>query len=171
MIEHDETPEALYQAVGQLVLMASALDHQLSRICIAVFGLVETPFLEPVVGSLDSSRKVDMLKAYAQKLKPSDWKGAIRKHAEAVERLNQQRNRAAHSSMIIEHGRASLTSSAASKLLRSLDLERGTASRLRIADLFAAIASGEKALGSGETLIENLQRLADTKKSVRSGEL
>jgi hypothetical protein len=157
MSEIAETENAC-AVVGELVLLASALDHQLNRICILLLGLNETPMLEPIVASLDSARKIEILKAYSVKLSAENWKTAIRKHAEGVEKINRARNKAAHSVLIFENGKAVLFSPAFAKLLSSVDLKSKVAKKLSISGFRNSIKDAERTIGEGHQLIENLMK-------------
>jgi hypothetical protein len=46
--------------VGELVLLHTALDHQLNIIIIEVMHLTPSPMLEPVVSTLDPRQKIEM---------------------------------------------------------------------------------------------------------------
>lgn len=150
--------------VGELVLTASALDHQLNRICISALALVECPMLEPMVASLDSARKIEILRAFSTKIAAPQWRKAIRDHAETVEKVNRARNTAAHSVLSFQKEKAVLSSPAAAKLLRSIDLTTMSADRISLGKLEAATRAAEKALGVGENLLMNL-RLVATKRA------
>jgi hypothetical protein len=158
--EEEEEAQRAYAIVGELILIASALDNQLNRICISALSLTESPMLEPVVASLDSARKIEILKAYASNLTAMDWKKGLKAHAEAVEVVNRARNIAAHSVMSFRDGKITLHSPAAAKLLKSIDIASKTADRVDIQELAAAIKNGEVALGSGIDLLGKLERVA-----------
>jgi hypothetical protein len=76
--------------------MAGALDYQLNHILIAAFSLVQSTLLEPVVVSLDSSRKIEMLKNYAAHIRAKGWREALKGHLLLVEKINSARDKAAH---------------------------------------------------------------------------
>lgn len=157
--EEEETRRAC-AIVGELVLIASALDHQLNRICISVLALTESPMLGPVVASIDSTRKIEILKAYATKITAPEWMKALKAHAEAVEDVNRLRNTATHSVLSFQGGKAVLSSSSAAKLFRSINLTTKTAEKVSFSKLEAAIKKGEAALGTGVDLLENFERVA-----------
>ena len=155
----NEAYREMYAIVGELILIANALDHQLNRICISLFDLPDAPMVEPIVASLDSARKIEIIKAYASRLKSQDWKKGLKSHAKAVEVINSARNAAAHSVLSIKQDGAVLTSPAAAKLLKAIDLQTKTADTIQIDDLRSSIKKAEATLGSGENVIENLARL------------
>ena len=49
--------QELFATVGELVLISTALDHLLNRVLIAVLHLGDAPLIEPVVATLDATRK------------------------------------------------------------------------------------------------------------------
>lgn len=155
----DEAYREMYAAVGELVLIATALDHQLNHVCIALFELPVAPMVEPVVASLNSPRKIEMIKARAALINAPDWKKGFKSHVEAVEAVNRARNSAAHSVMSTRDGRPVLASPAAAKLLKTIDLKTKTTSVIVLEDLRSSIRRGEAALGSGQNLLDNLERL------------
>lgn len=164
----EATARHAYSVVGELVLIASALDSQLNKICIATLDLKASVLLEPAIGSIDSARKIEILKTYASKLKAAGWKKGIIKHAEAVENINRWRNIAAHSVISFHRGRVALISPAAAKLLRSIDIASKSASKVDLEDLEQAIRRAEAALGSGENLLKNLERVNQERDRRRS---
>ena len=58
-------------SVGELVLLYTALDHQLNRIIIEV---MQAPMLEAVVATLDPRQKIEMLKSRVGHVRQPDWK-------------------------------------------------------------------------------------------------
>ena len=154
--------ERACKAVGHLILVSSALDEQLNQICILALALKETPMLAPAVASIDSSRKIEILKEYSKKLKSSEWKKEIKHHAERVESINRVRNVAAHSVLSFdERGNAILKSTALAKIFKDLDLETKSIGRPDMGQFESAAQNGLAALTSGKVLIENLKRVAD----------
>jgi hypothetical protein len=147
--------------VGELVLTASALDDQLNRICVTLLDLDKATMAPPIVASLDSSKKIEILKAYARTLKKGQtWRKGILDRLEAVEEINRARNIAAHCVMALEGGNAVLRSMAAAKLFKSIDLATKTAKSVQLEFLQDAIKKGQGALGSGANVLENLGRMA-----------
>ena len=162
-MQKDEAYREMYAAVGELVLIATALDFQLNQICIALFELPAAPMVEPVVASLNSSRKIEMIKARAAHFSAKDWKQGLKSHVEAVEAVNRARNNAAHSVISIRDGRPVLTSPAAAKLLKTINLATKKAEVIQTEDLRSSIQRGEAALGSGQSVLENLEKLRDVR--------
>ncbi|MDR3500910.1 MAG: hypothetical protein P4L72_16980 [Parvibaculum sp.] len=142
-----------YAVVGELILLATALDHQCNHVLIQVLNLGGAPLLEPVVATLDPVRKIEILKERAKHIGHVAWKTPLIKYLEKVEKINAQRNIACHRPLIPDGDDAVFGSVAAAKLLKNLYKDRPSA-----ADLKKTIALGEVALGEGINLIENFER-------------
>jgi len=151
---------ASYGVVGELVLIANALDHQLNHVLIQILHLSESPMLEPVVATLDTVRKVEMLKERSKHIGQLSWRKPVLSYLEKLERVWKWRNIACHTALIPDekHG-AVFAPAAAAKLLKNLQIEDRATKRIPIADLKSAIALGEAALGAGQNIIENFQKL------------
>jgi transcriptional regulator with XRE-family HTH domain len=158
---------AAYGVVGELVLLANALDHQLNHVLIQVMHLVESPMLEAVVATLDTVRKIEMLKERSKFIAQSRWQKAVIAYVDKIERVWKWRNVACHTPLIPDeqHG-AAFVPTAAAKLLKSLQLgKEPVAKRVPYGDLKSTITLGESALADGFALIENFQKLnAERKK-------
>ena len=149
-----------FSHVGEIVLLASALDHQLTHVVIEVLHLTKSPMLEPVVATLDSSRKVEILKGRLRHIKQSGWKKPVEKYLDLIERVNRSRNIACHSQMIRDVENFVFASSQAAKLFKGLKLEGvPTVERVGLDSIIGAIGFAEQALGAGVTLIENFQKV------------
>lgn len=148
---------AAYGVVGELILIATALDYQLNHILIQVLHLTESPMLESVIATLDLNRKVEMLKARAKHIQQPQWRNAVLSHLDKLERIYRWRNIAAHTALIPddEH-EAVFAPAAAAKLLKSLQIEEEPiANRVPISDLKPIIKLAELALYEGENIIQN----------------
>jgi hypothetical protein len=159
--DRDEKFRAAYGVVGELVLLATALDHQLNHVLIQVLHLVESPMLEAVVATLDTVRKIEMLKERSKYIAQSNWQKPVLSYVDKLERVSRWRNITCHTPLIPDeqHG-AVFAPTAAAKLLKTLQLGKDPmAKRVPIADLKSAITLGESALGDGLSLIENFQSL------------
>jgi hypothetical protein len=157
----DSKFRAAYAAVGELVLITSALDHQLNHVLIHVLPLSESPMLEAVIATLDMVRKIEMLKARSKHIAQPTWRKPLLSYLDKLERISRWRNVACHTVLIPDstHG-AVFAPAAAAKLLKSLQVgDELTISRIPIADLKSAITLSESALGDGENLIENFQKV------------
>jgi hypothetical protein len=138
--------------------MASALHDQLNHICISLLALTASPMLESVMASVESARKIEIVKMYAKSIiKEPTWAKGLREHVDAVEDVNRVRNVAAHSVMRLESGRVVLRSPAAAKLLKAIDLDKKTVPPILLESLAKAIKNGEAALASCANLLDNLQ--------------
>jgi hypothetical protein len=147
-----------YAIVGELVLIASALDYQLAEIMVEVLNMGPSPMIMPVVLTLDAARKVEILKRRAGLITSDDWKKGLIRHVEKVERVFKQRNIACHMPPMLQDGKWTLRPLAAAKLFRSIDLDKKTLEGFKVGDLAEAIALGEVALGEGAKVLENCQR-------------
>ena len=151
---------AAYGTVGEVVLLASAIDSQLNHVLIQLLHLVESPMLEAVIATLDTVRKIEMLKERSTFIAQTRWQKPVRMYVEKVERVYKWRNIACHTPMIPDekHG-AVFVPTAAAKLLKGLQLAAPVAKRVPYAELEAAIKIGESALAEGMSLIENFQKV------------
>jgi hypothetical protein len=150
-----------FAMVGELVLLASALDHQLNHVTIAVLHLEKSPMLEPVVATLDPSRKVEILKARSKHIAQKDWKKSIERYLDKVERVLKARNIACHSPLIKNDRGFEFAPPAASKLLKSLDLAKPSLYRRSgLKDAEEAISVAEGALRDGESILHNFTRVS-----------
>ncbi len=146
--------------VGEIVLLASALDHQLTHVVIELLHLSKSPMLEPVVATLDAPRKLEILKGRAKHIRQAHWKKPIEKYVDLVERVNRVRNTACHSQMLQEGEKFIFTSSQAAKLFKGLKLEGvPTVERVPLDTITGAVKIAEQALGAGVNLIENFERV------------
>jgi hypothetical protein len=116
--------------------------------------------LEPVVATLESSRKMEILKGRLRHIKQSDWKKEIQRYVDLVERVNKSRNIACHSQLLREGDTFVFSSSQAAKLFKGLKLEGvPTVERTPLGSVVQAIGAAEQALGAGQNLIENFERI------------
>jgi len=146
--------------VGEIVLMASALDHQLTHVVIEVLHLTKSTMLEPVVATLDSSRKLEILKGRAKHIKQAHWRKPIEQYVDLIERVIRARNTTCHSQMLLEGDKFVFSSSQAAKLFKGLKLEGvPTVERVPLEAIANTIPVAERALGMGENLIRNFGRV------------
>jgi DNA-binding XRE family transcriptional regulator len=152
---------AAYSVVGELVLLTTALDHQLNHVLIQVLHLADSPMLEAVVATLDMNRKIEMLKARAKHISNAAWQKPLQTHLDKLEQVSSWRNIACHTALIPdkEHG-AVFAPAAAAKLLKNLQLgENPTSKQIPIAEFTPKIKLGESALFEGQVLIQNFERM------------
>jgi len=143
-----------YAVIGELVLMASALDERLNNVVRLVCSLPKSALMEPIIGAIDSSRKVEILRNYASHMRSKEWKSSLKKLCEQVEKVNKARNTACHSALRFEEGSPILINVSAGKLLKNLHNNKTP-----IASLEVAIRLGEEALAYSTVVIENFERL------------
>jgi hypothetical protein len=159
--DRDARFRAAYRVVGELVLLATALDHQLNHVLIQVLHLVESPMLEAVIATLDTVRKIEMLKERSKFIAQSKWQKPVMSYVEKLERVSRWRNIACHTPLIPdEKYGAVLVPTAAAKLLKTLQLgKEPVAKRVPYVELKSAITLGESALADGLNLIDNFQKV------------
>lgn len=156
-----------HQIIGELILITSALDRQLNDIVIEVMQLEKTPFLSPVIASLDCARKVEILKAASRKINTGKFSKELMKHAKNVEQVNANRNIAAHSVLVMNQGNAELVPVSAAKIFKSLDLDKKTLQTHQMSEFEQAIEKAYNTIGSGDNLIKNFGRAKATHKALR----
>lgn len=149
----------VYAIVGELVLIATALDTLLNSVVVQVLHLGSPPMIEPVVGTLDPVRKVEILKERAPHIQNEEWKKRVTAFVNKTESVFRQRNIACHMPAVLENGKWTLTPVSAARVLKHLDLKQPKAKRFPINDLKDAISTGEKALAEGLDVVENFKRL------------
>lgn len=160
---------AAYGVVGELVLLASALDHQLNHVLIQVMPLTESPMLESVISTLDNVRKIEMLKTRSGHITEPRWRKPILSYVGKLETVSKWRNIAAHMPLIPDNRHdAVFVPTAAAKLLKTLRLDSPVAHKIPVADLKSAIKTGEEALGEGVNIIQNF-RNANAARNKRFG--
>jgi hypothetical protein len=149
-----------YAIVGELVLISSALDHAITNVTIEVFGLMRTPLLEPIVATLDSRQKLELLKRRSKHISQQDWKRGIERFCDKCEAVSRVRNIVAHDPMSTDErtGGPVFKPYAAAKMLRDLLPKEMRVEHTEIEECKQAIRKGEEALGLSQTLIQNFQR-------------
>jgi transcriptional regulator with XRE-family HTH domain len=151
---------AAYAVVGEFVLIANALDYQLNHVLIQILPLTDSPMLESVIATLDTAKKIELLKERSAHIAQSNWRKPVSSYLEKLERISEWRGIACHTALIPDeaHG-AVFTPTAATALLKTLQIgEHPAVRRIPIGELQLAIGLGELALGEGKSLIENFQR-------------
>lgn len=146
--------------------MASELDRQLNEICVELLRLGESKMAEPVMASLDAARKIELLKARASHMTAPIWKSKVMEHARAVEKVNRERNNAAHSVLMFKGDTPVLAAISAAKLFKQLDLKSKTvAPSATINSLKAALDHAERTHGGGVILLERLRSVREKQKA------
>jgi hypothetical protein len=161
--EKDEAEhnKEMYAIIGELVLIANALDTVLNSVVVQVLHLGSSPMIEPVVGTLDPVRKMEILRERAPFIRSrnDEWKKRVTAFVSKAESVFRHRNIACHMPAMLEDGKWALTPVSAAKLLKHLDLDRPKAKRFSFDDLKTAISTGESALAEGVGLVENFKRV------------
>jgi hypothetical protein len=157
---HDTQFRASYAIVGELVLIANALDYQLNHVLIEILHLTDSPMLEAVVATLVTANKIEMLKERSKHIAQPNWRKSVTSYLEKLERVFSWRDIACHTALIPDskHG-AVFAPVAAATLLKSIQIaEQRTATRIPVAELKSVITLGESALGDGQNLVENFKK-------------
>jgi hypothetical protein len=162
-------------AVGELVLLYNALDHQLNRITIELMHLEQSPMLEAVVATLDPRQKIEMLKSRAGHIRQHDVKQAIKTHADRLERVAKTRNVVCHTPLVPSKndGELEFAPAAASKLLKSMTVRSKDdydVDRLTLDSVHEAIPLAERALGGGEDILTYFAKVRAALAVKRAGE-
>lgn len=154
--------------IGEIILLSTALDYQLTEVVIEVMHLEKSPMLETVVATIDGRQKIEMIKARARKLTAQDWKKALIDYAEKIEKVNQVRNTAAHTALIPKGDGFEFVPRQASKILKSMKIigREYELNRVSIEDIKAAVPVAEQALGDGQVVLDNLARLRDARQNL-----
>jgi len=158
-------------AVGKMILMGALLDDQLSKILIEVLALEPSPLLLSVVSTLDTSRKIDILKAQTKHLPDGPWKEGLKEYLGPLERAIKYRNIAAHSIPVENGGRLVLTSYATAKLMRALDRKEKVVAKLEVEALRGECDRAENAHSIGQNALENFKRFAAQVRDIRRKKL
>jgi hypothetical protein len=163
-----------YAAVGELVLLYTALDHQLNHVTIAVMQLSQSPMLEAVVATLDPRQKIEMLKSRAAHTRQPDWKKAVKTHADRLERVAKVRNAACHTPLVPNKkgDGFEFAPAAATKLLKSMTIRSKddySVDRLTMDQLQEAKILAEKALGGGEDILTNFAKVRSALEEKKAG--
>ncbi|MGA3301802.1 MAG: helix-turn-helix domain-containing protein [Methylovirgula sp.] len=150
-----------YEIVGEIVLLATALDHQLNHILIQVLSLEGSPMLESVVATLNMNRKIEMLKERSKFISNPDWQKPLAAHLEKLEEISSWRNIACHNVLVPDEKHVAVFApTAAARLMKNLLLgENQGVKKIPVKELIAKLTLGESALASGENLIVNFTRM------------
>lgn len=149
--------------VGEIVLLYTALDHQLNLITVEVMHLTPSPMLESVVATLDPRQKIEMLKGRAAHVRQIDWKKALKNHADRLERIAKIRNVVCHTPLVPRNGGGfEFAPAAATKLLKSMTVrskDEYSIDRLSLDRVRETIDLAERALSGGESILVNFGRI------------
>jgi hypothetical protein len=160
-----------YAIVGELVLLASAVDSLLNEVIIVTLELDVSPMITPIVATFDPKRKIEILKARAVHIRQPDWKRGLTGFLTKAESVFKYRNIACHTPPVLENGRWAIKPIDAAKVLKRLDIEHATVTRFSISELQTAISTAEAALGSGSNVVENFKRVNAEKRRKAAAQL
>lgn len=148
------------QGVGELVLLASAIDSQLTNAVIMACSLTVTPLLEPIVAELDARTKIEILRARSKHIRATAWSKGITKWTKKVEDVNRYRNNVAHHLVVMGNGELILYSPQARKLLKRISDSKPTPAR-NINDINKWVEAARETAGQGQTVLANLQKFTE----------
>jgi hypothetical protein len=153
-------PTGTYAIVGELVMVASAIDFQLTQIVIEACHLGRSAMIHSVVATLDPSRKVELLKERSKAIpRGKKYRDNLELYCDLAEAVAAQRNIACHSTPVLADGNWTFKPMAAAKLLKSMRQGKD-GSPATIRDFLEAIRKGERAFAVGVDLVENFSRLS-----------
>jgi hypothetical protein len=159
MVETDAEMRTFCEAVGELVLWASAIDAQLTKAVIRACSLTETPMLEPIIAELGVQTKVQILQTRSDLIKPVAWSEGIKKWVAKAKEVHENRNKVAHQQVAVSDGKLILHSAQARKLLKGIkDLKPTPAKTLN--DIHRWVEDARNAYGQGQNVLLNLDRFA-----------
>lgn len=115
----DELIHKFSAAVGELVLWANSVDHQLNQALMLSLVLPEHPFVEPIVAQLEPRAKAELLKKRARLITGHDaWREGILRWAKRAEKVQANRNIVAHHQVRFVRDKPVLFSSQLGKIFR-----------------------------------------------------
>jgi hypothetical protein len=153
--QHKDT----YAIVGELVMTATGIDWQLNRVLIEVLDISGPLMVEPVVATMDTRLKIEILKERLKHISAKDWKSGVKKYCEKVEKVFLYRNIVCHTPAVLKEDTWTFKPVAAAKLFKKIDIAKKEVGHVSVTELVSAITAGREALGAGENLLENFRRL------------
>ena len=149
-------------AVGELILWANLIDHQLNQALIAVLALPEHPFIEPIVAQLDARPKAELLKKRVKFLPAgNDWRKRIRAWVERAEKANSNRNIVAHHRVAVDgEGGITLVSSQLTKVFDAITPDMKPAPKRGLAEVREWVRHAQAAADEGQVVLANLAAFA-----------
>jgi hypothetical protein len=157
----EELIQDFSKAVGDLILWANAVDHQLNLSLIAILALPDHPFIEPIVAQLDARAKAELLKKRARLIPPElEWRSKIVKWVREAERVQANRNVVAHHRVGFKDDRPVLHSSQLSKILSSLTSDLQASPARGLPEITSWIDHAVATYEAGEHVLTNLQAFA-----------
>lgn len=161
----DPTENAMQEyctSIGELILWANFIDHQLNLAIILLFVLPDHEMIEPIVAQLDSRMKAELLRKRAKLLeKGVIWRSKITDWIDSVEKINSKRNMVAHHRVAIVNEKIVLHSSQLGKLLDSIPATMRQEAPIGLTDIQTWIASAKAVVSDGDVIIANLTTFRD----------
>ena len=155
----DLAPDHIFYAtVGELVLLSTTIDALLNTLLIEAFHCGESAWLDPIIATLDTARKSEILKNHAKTINYAKMSKPITEFIDQVEIVMKQRNIVCHTPPTFEDGEWGFRPTALAKILRKSNTYRPQMIRESRDNLRAAIATGEAALQAGSELVAHYKK-------------
>jgi len=154
----------VFAIVGELVMSSCGIDWQLNRVLIEVLDIGGPLLVEPVVATLDTRLKIEMLKERAKHISQDDWRKGVNKYCDKVEKVFKIRNIVCHTPAVLKENVWTFKPVAAAKMFKNIDLANVGVKQLSMQEVSSAVITAREALGAGENLIENFQRFNTEKR-------
>jgi hypothetical protein len=155
--EEENDPErdkAFYATVGELVLLSTTLDAMLNTLLIETYRLGDSVWLNAIIGTLDATRKIEIIKRDAGKNSYTKVSKSVTKFLGKVEIVIKQRNIVCHTPPTYENGSWSFRPTTAAKILNPGNVYSPTMIRDSFNNLKVAISTADAALKAGSELIK-----------------
>ena len=165
MIEVDQAADELIQkfsaAIGELILWANSVDHQLNQAIMLLLVLPEHAFIEPIVAQLDTRKKSELLKKRARFIaEKNEWRISIIRWTKRVEKVQANRNVVAHHQLRFVKNKPVLFSSQLEKLLDSITPEMKPAPERGLPEMLRWIEHAKQTFEEGQNVVANLAAFA-----------
>jgi hypothetical protein len=158
----DDLIQKFSAAVGELILWANSVDHQLNKALMLMLVLPEHAFIEPIVAQLDARVKAELLKKRAQFLpEKNEWRTSIVKWVKRAEKVQANRNVVAHHQVRFVGDKPVLFSAQLGKLFDTITAEIKPAPARGLPEILSWIEQAKTTFEEGENVIVNLKAFAD----------
>jgi hypothetical protein len=157
--DEEKREREAYALVGELVLIATAVDSVVNRVVIELLNLGSAGLLEPVIATLESNRKIEIIRERANHIGNAQWKAPLKRFAKKAEKISTYRNMAANWRLITETP-LKLKPYAAAKMFKNLDVSKKQLTGLTVTDIAPVILTARTLIAEdGPNILSNLRRL------------
>jgi hypothetical protein len=153
-----EQDKAFYATVGELVLLSTTLDALLNTLLIEMYRLGNSAWLDAIIGTLDTARKIEILKNQARLSGYAKVSKLTTELLDKVEVVIKQRNIVCHTPSTYENGSWGFRPTTLAKILNRSNIYSPRMIRDSFNNLKAAISTAQAALQAGAELIEYYKR-------------